>query len=121
MSLLVIRGDQVVERPQEGRHELEHRAHAAAAALRPLIAPVAGLSDDLTVHIEFRCSNSTTEFPITNKPHPTHGGEITDFAIVPVNVDVFDPDGVIPGLAGGGLRGARSATRRRRSRRRCAP
>ncbi len=98
MSLLMIRGDQVVEvRKKVGTSWNIARTQPLPRYGR-WIAPVAGLSDDLSVDIEFRCSNSTTGFPITGKPRPTHGGEVNDFAIVPVDVDVFDPDGPIPGL-----------------------
>jgi len=98
MSLLVIRGDEVIDVHKKVGTGWNISRTQPLPRYSRLIAPVAGLSDDLSVHTEFRCSNSQTEFPITGKPHPTHGGEVNDLAILPVDVDVFDPDGPIPGL-----------------------
>jgi hypothetical protein len=98
MSLLLIRGDEVVDVMKKVGTSWEVARTQPLPRYGRWIAPVAGLSDDIDVDIEFRCSNSTTEFPIANEPRPTHGGEIDDLAILPVPVDVYDPDGPVPGL-----------------------
>ncbi len=98
MSLLVIRGDQVVDVHKKVGTSWNLSRTQPLPRYGRLIAPVSGLTDDVTMDTEFRCSTSQTEFPIANRPRPTHGGEVNDFAIVPVDVEVFDPDGPIPGL-----------------------
>lgn len=99
MSLLLIRGDEVVDVRKKVGSSWEVARTQPLPRYGRWIAPVAGLSDDIDVDIQFRCSNPTTGFPLTDHPRPTHGGQVDDFAILPVDVDVYDPDGPIPGLA----------------------